>query len=78
MQTFDKFGYPIEIGDTVIFAMGGRSSYELRTGLVIDIKSKQLVYIKGNKIPRYSDDVVNTKYLMPLDQVRNDNPELFL
>lgn len=77
MQTFDKLGYPIDIGDTVIFTMGGRGNYGLRVGLVIDINNRE-VFIEGNKKSRDCTFVVNTKYLMPLDQVRNDNPELFL
>ena len=77
MQTFDKLGYPVEIGDTVIFTMGGRGSYSLRTGLVIDIEGNA-IFIEGNKKSRYCTHVVNTKYLIPIDQVRNDQPELFL
>jgi len=77
MQTFDKLGYPIEIGDTVIFTMSGRNTYSLRTGLVTDINNRE-VFIEGNKKSRDCTFVVNTKYLTPLDQVRNDNPELFL
>jgi len=78
MQTFDKLGYPVEIGDTVIYALGGRSDYSLSTGKVVDIDNYNKIYIKGLRRHRYCDSVINTKYLTPLDQVPNNNPELFL
>lgn len=78
-MVFDMLGYPINIGDTIAYAPAGRiTTYDhLSTGIVTKITGNRVKTSKM-QISRDSCAVINLKYLIPLDTVKQDNPELFI
>lgn len=93
MTMFDKFGYPVQVGDTVIYAVGAQSDTSLRTGVVKSIdpnprgvfdfttrswKPAVGAMIAGNQQARYSSDIISTHYFRPLVDVQAESPELFI
>ena len=78
-MVFDMLGYPINIGDTIAYAPAGRTTTNdhLSTGIVTKIIGNRVKTSKM-QISRNSSTVINLKYLIPLDTVKQDNPELFI
>jgi len=77
MEISDIFGYPLEIGDKVIMASGGKQDDSLYTGVIVEFE------IKRNKIVKVKKDggSINrrlSKDLMSLKPLEESMPELFL
>lgn len=76
---FDKLGYPIKLGDTVVYVPTGRidSWASVSTGVVKTISGDKLK--AGNMVKfRNSKNVINLSYFRPLDEVKQESPELFI
>jgi len=77
MEISDIFGYPLEIGDKVIMASGGKQDDGLYTGVIVEfeIGRRDIVKVKkdgGSINRRFGKD------LMSLKHVEENMPELFL
>ena len=76
---YDMFGYPIQLGDTIAYAPTGRidSWDSVKYGVVKEIKQDKIkvgAMVKFRN-PKYC---INISYLRPLEEVRNESPELFI
>ena len=71
----DKLGYPLNVGDKVIFASGGNQDTRLFTGVITEIVDENNISIlkdEGRINTRRGEDILN---LMPIMKFM---PELFL
>lgn len=84
---YDKLGYPVQIGDPVLYVVGGQSDTFLYKGTVIDIRPSKRGPLhclirkeNGRKLQlgRGTNEILSLKYLIPLDTVRETSPELFI
>ena len=78
-MAFDSLGYPIKVGDTVAYAPTGRVSAwdSVRTERVLTVENGN-IFIKGTRKPRDGESVINISYLRKLEDVKLEEPELFI
>ena len=89
MILFDQFGYPIQVGDKVLYTTGAQSNTTLEIGTVTEIIESS----RPNSVPkarirtasgrtaanyRYKYEIFSLMYLTPLEQVQDQHPELFI
>lgn len=86
---FDLLGYPLAIGDTVIYAVGCQSDTGLYVGTIDSFapatygrnQTALKIRTKADRLltnTRHPQTVINTKYLTPLTTIQESYPELFI
>lgn len=74
----DKFGVPLSIGDRVIYTTGGQGCTYLETGVILDIKSDKVAYIKSDESGRKLTNGRSKHGLISLAPIQAQYPELFI
>lgn len=74
----DKFGVPLSIGDRVIYTTGGQGCTYLETGIILDIESDTVAYIKSDESGRKLTNGRRMHGLIALAPIQAQHPELFI
>ena len=74
----DKFGIPLSIGDRVIYTTGGQGCTYLETGIILDITSNEVAYIKSDESGRKLTNGRGKHGLISLAPIQAHHPELFI
>ena len=74
----DKFGIPLSIGDRVIYTTGGQGCTYLETGIILDITSNEVAYIKSDESGRKLTNGRGKHGLISLAPIQAQHPELFI
>lgn len=74
----DKFGVPLSIGDRVIYTTGGQGCTYLETGVILDIESDTVAYIKSDESGRKLTNGRSKHGLISLAPIQAQYPELFI
>lgn len=74
----DKFGVPLSIGDRVIYTTGGQGCTYLETGIILDIESNEVAYIKSDESGRKLTNGRRMHGLISLAPIQAQHPELFI
>ncbi len=74
----DKFGVPLSIGDRVIYTTGGQGCTYLETGVILDIESNEVAYIKSDESGRKLTNGRGKHGLISLAPIQTQHPELFI
>lgn len=74
----DKFGIPLSIGDRVIYTTGGQGCTYLETGIILDIESNEVAYIKSDESGRKLTNGRRMHGLISLAPIQAQHPELFI
>ena len=74
----DKFGVPLSIGDRVIYTTGGQGCTYLETGIILDITSNEVAYIKSDESGRKLTNGRSKHGLISLAPIQAQHPELFI
>lgn len=74
----DKFGIPLSIGDRVIYTTGGQGCTYLETGIILDIISNEVAYLKSDESGRKLTNGRNMHGLISLAPIQAQHPELFI
>lgn len=74
----DKFGVPLSIGDRVIYTTGGQGCTYLETGIILDIISNEVAYLKSDESGRKLTNGRRMHGLIALAPIQAQHPELFI